>query len=123
MVLLGGIIAGCGQSAPPAASWEGTWEAADPPHGGELRCTVRQLDGEQWEGKFTGYCDRQFAYEVQMQGRRDGDSILFKGDADLGDKDGGRYSWTGRIVGEAFVGEYKSTSGKTGKFQMKPAKN
>jgi hypothetical protein len=115
-------VTGCTQALPqPVASWEGTWEAAPDGHGGELRCLVRQVERDQWEGKFTGTCDRQFAYEVQMKGKRDGESILFAGEADLGEKDGGLYHWTGRIVGEEFAGQYQSTSGKTGKFAMKPA--
>jgi hypothetical protein len=122
MVFLAGVVAGCSQGvAQPVASWEGTWEAAPDGHGGELRCLVRQIAREQWEGKFTGTCNRQFAYEVQMKGRRDGDTILFTGEADLGEKDGGLYRWTGRIVGDQFAGQYESASGKTGKFAMKPA--
>jgi hypothetical protein len=122
LVLSVGALAGCAGGAPqPVASWDGTWTADPDGHGGELRCLVRQVERDQWEGKFTGTCDRQFAYEVQMKGRRDGDSILFTGDADLGEKDGGLYHWTGRIVGEEFAGQYQSTSGKTGKFAMKPA--
>ena len=123
IVLAIGTLPGCGQTSPPAAlSWVGTWAAEEPAHGGELRCSLNQLDGERWEGKFTGYCDRQFAYEVAMQGRRDGSAIQFNGEADLGEKDGGVFRWTGRIVGEEFVGEYHSTAGKTGKFQMKPVR-
>jgi hypothetical protein len=122
MVFSAVVLAGCGQSLPPTAeSWQGTWEAAPDGHGGELRCLVRPTEGDTWEGKFTGYCDRQFAYEVQMQGRRDGDTIVFSGDANLGEKDGGIYHWTGRIAGEEFTGKYQSESGKSGKFHMKPA--
>jgi hypothetical protein len=115
------IVSGCGPAASPELSWEGTWEAAEPVHGGELRCTLQQQDVDRWHGKFTGYCSNQFAYQVQMQGRRDGDAILFEGQADLGEKDGGIYHWTGRIAGSDFTGQYRSASGKTGKFQMKPA--
>ena len=120
-LLCAGALLGCGQ-APPAtpASWEGTWEGSNG-HAGELHCAVTRKGAEQWEGHFTGTCDRQFAYEVQMQGRKDGDTILFTGKADLGEKDGGLFQWTGRIAGEDFVGEYKSDSGKNGKFKMKPA--
>lgn len=121
-VLLAALLTGgCGSSAPPDLTWEGTWEAAPDGHGGELRCTLHPLENGQWEGKFTGYCSNQFAYEVQMAGRRDSAAIRFEGSADLGEKDGGVYQWTGQIAGKEFVGQYRSTSGKTGKFQMKPA--
>jgi len=123
-LLFGGVVllAGCAPAASPDLSWEGTWAAAPDGHGGELRCVLVPLEGEKWQGKFTGYCSNQFAYEVQMEGRRDGAAILFKGEADLGEKDGGVYRWTGQIKGQEFLGEYNSTSGKTGKFEMKPAR-
>jgi hypothetical protein len=116
-------MAGCGETPAPLAappSWQGTWEGSNG-HAGELSCQVAAKADGQYEGKFTGTCDRQFAYEVQMQGRRDGETILFTGKADLGEKDGGLFHWTGRIAGEKFVGEYKSDGGKSGKFEMKPA--
>jgi hypothetical protein len=119
-MILSATLTGCGDSFAPPASWEGTWEGSNG-HAGELSCQVAAKSDDQWEGKFTGTCDRQFAYEVQMQGRRDGDTILFTGQADLGEKDGGLFQWTGRLAGDQFTGEYQSDGGKTGKFQMKPA--
>src|SRR5262249_50348587 len=117
LLFLATTLTGCGQAASPDLAWEGTWEAAEPVHGGELRCTLQAQEKGQWQGKFTGYCSNQFAYEVQMQGRRDGEAILFEGEANLGEKDGGIYHWTGRIAGAEFTGQYRSASGKTGKFE------
>jgi hypothetical protein len=118
------LLAGCADTATPSANppaaWEGTWEGSNG-HAGELSCQVAAQGDGQWEGKFTGTCDRRFAYEVKMQGKKDGDTIRFTGQADLGEKDGGLFQWTGRIEGDQFIGEYKSDAGKTGKFQMKVA--
>ncbi len=44
-------------------------------------------------------------------------TVRFAGDADLG-KEYGIYHWTGQIADGAFTGEYRSDSGKTGKFTM-----
>jgi hypothetical protein len=121
MILVPTLLAGCSQPEPPELAWEGKWEAAPDGHGGELRCTLVPGEEGQWQGKFTGYCNQQFAYEVQMEGRREGSAIHFQGSADLGEKDGGVYHWTGQIAGQEFFGQYRSTAGKTGKFQMKPA--
>lgn len=102
-------------------AWQGTWEADDKSHNGELRSTVKQVDGEKWEARFSGYCNRQFVYDVKMQGKRDGEKVVFEGKADLGEKDGGVYTWTGEMIGDKFTGKYKSEKGKKGTFVMKPA--
>jgi hypothetical protein len=52
-----------------------------------------------------------------MLGRQAGDVVLFKGSADLGEKDGGLYDWIGRATEDKFVGFYTSQK-YTGTFQM-----
>ena len=99
--------------------WAGTWQKDDDPnYGGDLHCTVKQVDDQNWQARFTGYCGRQFAYEITMEGRGEGDTVLFKGEADLGEQDGGLYQWTGRIERDAFAGQYVSSTGKKGSFAM-----
>ena len=41
-----------------------------------------------------------------MEGRPAGKTVLFKGTADLGPKDGGVYDWIGRATEKEFVGFY-----------------
>ena len=41
-----------------------------------------------------------------MEGRAAGKTVLFKGTADLGPKDGGVYDWIGRATEKEFVGFY-----------------
>lgn len=102
------------------SKWEGTWQTSAGDPGGELKCVARPVEGDRWEATFSGYCNRQFVYEVKMNGRQVGKKIFFTGKADLGDKDGGDYRWTGELADGRFKGNYKSDSGKTGSFEMKP---
>ena len=83
-------------------------------------CPPSRGEGDRWEATFSGYCNRQFVYEVKMKGRQVVEKIVFTGKADLGDKDGGLYYWTGELADGRFKGRYKSESGKTGLFEMKP---
>ena len=111
MVLMAG---GC-QSG---SRWAGTWQGPVESYGGTLESTVKQIDDENWEASFTGYCNRAFAYEITMKGQRRGDEVVFEGEADLGEPDGGLYQWTGHLAGDEFTGEYSSTQGKQGSFTM-----
>ena len=99
--------------------WSGVWidERAED-HGGDLHCVARQIDETTWKAKFSGFCGRQFAYDIQMDGRREGDEVVFAGDVDLGEEDGGVYSWSGSMAGDRFDGQYATKEGKAGTFQM-----
>ncbi len=97
--------------------WSGTWQDSAPGHNGDLYCTVRQIDNDNYKARFTGYCGRQFAYNITMKGRTKTDTVLFEGKADLGDDDG-EYQWTGTIRGDRFDGQYRSAKGKVGTFAM-----
>ena len=92
-----------------------------------MKCVARPVEGDCWEATFSGHCNRQFIYEVKMKGRQVSEKIVFTGrrcrnlrpaKADLGDKDGGLYNWTGELADGRFKGRYKSESGKTGSFEM-----
>ena len=98
--------------------WSGNWQGNPTGYGGDLHCTVEQLDGDQWRAEFTGNCGRDFSYQITMDGTAEGEKVVFSGDADLGEQDGGVYHWTGEMDGELFEGEYTSTTGKTGTFRM-----
>jgi hypothetical protein len=102
--------------------WSGTWQDNTPgpngvAHNGDLYCTVKRVNDENYKARFTGYCGRQFAYDITMRGRAEAGTVLFEGTADLGD-DGGEYQWTGTIRGERFNGQYRSAKGKEGTFSM-----
>ncbi len=107
------VLGGCNSQ-----KWSGTWSADEPGHAGELHCTVTPVDGGTWRGHFTGYCGRQFVYDVTMQGKSVGDRVVFDDETDLGAADGGTYRWTATIDGDAFTGKYTTESGKGGTFEM-----
>lgn len=111
-------------------AWVGTWTIYAPPKSGEaqaqsqhsagelrLDCKVTELHDGVWQATFEGECGRPYKYTVQMQGRQAGDSVLFRGTADLGEKDGGVYDWIGRANEEEFIGFYTSQK-HTGHFRL-----
>ena len=109
------LLSGCRTS-----QWTGTWQYdGDVDYGGDLHCSATQLDNQNWRAQFTGNCGKDFSYEVTMNGHTEGDAVMFAGEADLGDEDGGLYRWTGRMEADQFTGKYGSVSGKTGTFVMK----
>ena len=115
--MVGAALLAAGCQAPGTERWVGTWEAGGRERTCEIRCVSHPVDDENWNAKFTAFCDQWYSYDVEMKGHKDGDTIRFVGDADLGKKYG-VYHWTGQIVGDSFTGEYRSESGETGAFTM-----
>jgi hypothetical protein len=113
-----------------AGTWTGTWGVYSPPLPGQtaqpgksaqypqmrLDCKVEK-NGGRWQATFEGECGRPYKYTVKMLGRQAGEAVLFKGTADLGEKDGGVYDWIGRATDNGFVGFYTSQK-YTGTFQL-----
>jgi hypothetical protein len=101
-------------------AWTGTWSITSGEHAGaamRLDCKVLEKKGSKWEAVFEGECGRPYKYTVKMDGRQSGKAVLFKGTADLGEKDGGIFDWVGRATEKEFVGFY--TSGAyTGSFKL-----
>ena len=118
--LAAATLTGCESTwGPDASYWSGTWQTeGNQEYGGELSCIAERVDDQTWRAEFTGYCGREFAYEVTMAGKRDGKKVVFAGSADLGDEDGGLYDWTGEIDDDQFTGKYFSSAGKRGGFTM-----
>jgi len=111
-----------------AASWTGEWGPYNPAKDigltkekcKGLDCKVVYENGI-WEATFEGECGRPYKYTIKMEGRQSGNAVLFKGSADLGEKDGGIYDWVGRAMGDEFIGFYTS-SHITGVFHLAPKK-
>jgi hypothetical protein len=104
--------------------WTGVWSAYNPAQAStppkeqcaKLDASVAQENGI-WVATFEGDCGRPYKYTIKMEGRLVGGSVLFKGSADLGPRDGGVFDWIGRATGTEFIGFY--TSGyATGTFNM-----
>lgn len=100
-------------------AWTGTWAITSGEHAGaamKLDCAVVEKKGK-WQATFEGECGRPYKYTVKMDGRQSGKAVLFKGTADLGEKDGGIFDWVGRATEKEFVGFYTS-GGYTGTFKL-----
>ncbi len=118
LIAIVALVSGCVQSK--SSEWSGTWKSEGRGPGGKLECVVIPGDDELWRATFTGYCNREFAYKVRMDGRKKAKTIFFQGQADLGEADGGVYTWTGQISGDTFVGFYSGAKGrKAGNFSMR----
>ena len=108
--------------------WTGVWSAYNPAQAStppkeqcaKLEASVAQENGV-WVATFEGDCGRPYKYTIKMEGRLVGGAVLFKGTADLGQKDGGVYDWIGRATGTEFIGFYTSAYA-TGTFNMTRAK-
>jgi len=121
---------GRGPQAPPeiTGAWTGTWSAFNPARAStppqeqcaKLTAAITRK-GETWEAVFEGDCGRPYKYSITMEGRLVGNVVMFKGSADLGQRDGGVYDWIGRATGDEFVGFYTSAA-YTGVFNMTRAK-
>jgi hypothetical protein len=119
--------AGRGFGGPPpdvTGKWTGIWNAYDPAQGATppkemcktLDATITK-EGETWKAVFEGDCGRPYKYNITMEGRAVGPTVMFKGTADLGAKDGGVFDWVGRANGKQFVGFYTSAYA-TGTFSL-----
>ncbi|NUQ71268.1 MAG: hypothetical protein HUU17_10650 [Chthonomonadales bacterium] len=122
-----------------SGSWSGDWGSYTPPPPGlrqaqppglgqaqppmypdackPMDCTVVKLGGGRYQATFAGECGRPYKYTIKMTGRTVGSSVLFKGSADLGEKDGGVFDWIGRATDKEFVGFFTS-QGYTGTFRL-----
>jgi dienelactone hydrolase len=101
-------------------TWNGTWEGKDKgSHGGELTCVARPIDGTNYVATFSGKCGDYFSFDIEMNGKKDGDKVKFAGEVDLGEKNGGVYRWNGEQAGAVFTGEYETAQGKKGVFELK----
>ncbi len=104
--------------------WTGTWGIYSPAKGTTPPVNICKTllakverKGEVWLANFEGDCGRPYKYEIKMEGRQVGKSILFKGTVDLGPKDGGVFDWIGKANDKEFVGFFTS-AGYTGTFAL-----
>jgi hypothetical protein len=109
--------------------WTGVWADYSPeaPGGlakkyGQTECPrmdakVEQTADGKWQATFWGECGRPYKYTITMLGRQAGNTVLFQGRADLGEKDGGVYDWIGRCTEKEFTGFFTSR-GHNGLFRL-----
>ncbi len=108
-------MGGCGHlgegGSPDGVSgmYDGDWYGPNAERAlGELTCTIVRRDGETWDATFFASFGGFGEYEVPLEGRREGDRVVFGGTVDLGETSGGVFEWTGEIVGQSFNGSYTS---------------
>jgi len=101
------------QAPDVTGEWTGIWSAYNPaqpsvPPKEQCKSLTAKVakKGDAYEATFEGDCGRPYKYNITMEGRAAGKTVLFKGTADLGPKDGGVYDWIGRATDQEFVGFY-----------------
>ncbi len=109
---------------PPAVAgrWDGAWHSEATGHQGRLRCVVtgpvNQAGDHEffyhatWMGFLSG------GYKATHQVRKEGATYVFKGQHKMPDWAGGLYHYEGKIQGNEFKADYKS-SADHGTYTMK----
>ena len=112
-ICLTALLSGCallGSAADPVSGrWEGNWYVGDSATpAGTLTCEVQRVASNEWKAIFTAGFGGEGDYEVELAGSREGDSVVFGGDVDLGATAGGVFNWQGEAGPDVFTGVYTS---------------
>jgi len=92
-----------------SGDYDGDWYGPNPDRPlGELTCKIVRKDRETWDAVFSATFGGFGEYDVGLEGRRDGDKVVFEGSIDLGETSGGVFDWKGEIVNDQFNGSYTS---------------
>ena len=116
MVLIAPILSGgCshlregGSTDNVSGSYDGDWYGPNKDRPlGELTCVIVRRDSATWDATFSATFGGFGEYDVPLEGRREGEKVVFGGSMDLGETSGGVFEWKGEIVGENFTGLYTS---------------
>lgn len=116
VVLLASVLSGgcshLGEGSSPdgiSGFYDGDWYGPDAEKPlGELTCTIVRRDSATWDATFSATFGGFGEYDVALEGRREGDKVVFGGSMDLGETSGGVFDWKGEIVGGRFAGSYTS---------------
>jgi hypothetical protein len=108
--------------------WTGDWTPSGAAHAStargkgrkEIVCVVEAPVGGVWHATFEGESGHPYKFTATMQGRQEGDTVIFKGSTDLGEANGGVFDWVGRATEEQFIGYYTSAH-YTGVFSLRRA--
>ncbi len=101
-----------------AGKWEGIWwYAGKESEGQRLSCVCVPIGQNQWTATFDAEYGQRTLYTFDIQGEKQGNTVVFSGAVDLGEENGGVYHWQGIAQGDTFTGKYKSQYNQGG-FQM-----
>jgi hypothetical protein len=90
--------------------YKGSWfvgNSTTPAGGLDATITEGEAKGE-YDTVFRAEFGQRANYEMSLQGRRQGDKVVFEGEEDLGAASGGVFAWKGEIVDGVFTGSYTS---------------
>lgn len=89
--------------------YDGDWYGPNPDQPlGELTCSIVRRDSETWDAVFSATFGGFGEYDMPLEGKRDGEKVVFSGSIDLGETSGGVFEWKGEIADENFNGSYTS---------------
>jgi hypothetical protein len=113
--------AGGDNLSPGEGVWAGYWKAdGDPGAGKSLVCKTVQIGPDTWTATFHAVCDKDYAFTMDVPGRRVDDRVEFAVTVNLGEDYGGEYHWRGAVVGGEFDGVYTNAH-YNGTFHMAKA--
>ena len=99
--------------------WQGNWRSDKDDHTGSLKCVITKGDGDRYCAHFvaTYWKIFTFAYDAELHGTPDRDSVHLVGEEDLGALAGGVYRYDGSANNTDFHCTYRSKY-DYGKFIM-----
>jgi hypothetical protein len=104
---------------PLAGRWEGKWVSEQTGHSGRLRAIVTRVDGDtyriNYDAHFMGIL--RFTHAMNVAATREGETIKFHGEEDLGGMAGGVYRYDGTCNGREFTSTYDAKDDH-GRFEM-----
>lgn len=114
LLLLG--VAGSSLAA-ETRTWEGTWVNRKYGTKGPLKCVATENEDGTFTATFSGSFEGDpFSYDVTFQSKKMGRITRLGGTAVIRGHD---YQWGGQLRGVNLIGEYKSSVGYFGAFELK----
>lgn len=99
---------------PASGEWEGDWyvQGNERPLG-VVRATVERVSKDEWRADFYAEFGGGFGnYESKLVGHREGNAIVFAGAEDLGETEGGIFTFTSRVENDEFLVDYSALAYK-----------
>ena len=112
------LFASATLAAESKRTWEGKWNNKKYGTSGPLKCVANEVSPGKWEAKFTGtFQGDPFEYKAKFDSKPGkSDSAVLSGKATIR---GHRYQWKGSLKGGTLIGDYNSSVGYHGRFQMR----
>ena len=92
-------------------AWEGTWQNRNNTHRDRMRAVLTRTGPDTYRASYYAWYKRvlTFSYTTDLRvSRRDGETVYFQGEKDLGKLAGGVYRYDGNATPADFFSEYDS---------------